>query len=96
VKSKVVLQPIVSEKSFELAEANGKYCFKVVPSANKIEIANTIAKLFDVTVTSVKTLNMRARKVRFGKNRRMGKRSVWKKAIVTLKEGDKIDLFEVK
>jgi large subunit ribosomal protein L23 len=87
----VLNKPLISEKSVEMMEHN-KYCFKVDTRANKIQISKAVEEIFDVTVLSVNTSNYR------GKNRRMGafkgKRADWKKAIVTLKEGDTIPFFE--
>ena len=91
-----MIQPIISEKSFSLAGSQNKYCFKVVSSTNKIEIAKAIEKMFDVKVEHVRTLNMRPKKVSFGKARKQGTKSGWKKAIVKLAEGDKIELFDIK
>lgn len=91
---KVIKRPIVSEKSFALAQGDNQYCFKVAKSANKIEVAKAIEDIFDVEVTNVRTLINRPRKVRFGKNRKEGRKGAWKKAVVTLKEGDKIELFD--
>lgn len=96
MKAKILIQPIISEKSFGLAGSQNKYCFKVVSSANKIEIAKAIEKMFDVEVEHVRTLNVRPKNVRSGKTRKLGTRSGWKKAIVKLADGDKIELFDVK
>ncbi|HUU56496.1 MAG TPA: 50S ribosomal protein L23 [bacterium] len=88
----IVLQPIISEKMEYLGEAHRKYAFKVSPRANKIEIKGAIEAIYKVTVTDVNVMN------RQGKKRRVryteGRRSGWKKAIVTLKEGDSIEYFE--
>ena len=96
METKILIQPIISEKSFDLAGNQNKYCFKVASSTNKIEIAKAVEKMFDVKVEHVRTLNVRPKKVRFGKTRAQGTRSGWKKAIVKLAEGDKIELFDVK
>ena len=86
----VLLAPIVSEKSYGLLDAN-KYTFLVHPDANKTEIKIAVEKIFDVKVTSVNTLN------RKGKTRRtrvgLGKRADSKRAIVSLAEGHRIDIF---
>jgi large subunit ribosomal protein L23 len=88
----VIRRPIVlTEKSNQLREQN-KVVFEVARTANKIQIREAVQKLFNVKVVEVNTLVMR------GKDRRMGrgyaKMQNWKKAMVTLKEGDSIDFFE--
>jgi large subunit ribosomal protein L23 len=85
----VIIRPIVSEKSYNLID-QGKYTFEVDPRANKTEIKLAIEKIFDVTVSSVNTINRRGktRRTRFG----MGKRKDTKRAIVTLSSGS-IDIF---
>jgi len=88
----VIRRPIIlTEKSNRLREQN-QVMFEVDPAANKIEIKDAIQKLFKVTVVDVRTMRYR------GKERRMGrgyaKLQNWKKAIVTLKEGDQIQFFE--
>ena len=96
----VIIQPMVSEKSSRQMEAANTYTFKVAPHANKIEIARAIEKLFDVTVTNVRTMNYagkarRALMGRMSKNRDIGRRASFKKAVVTLAEGDHIELYEL-
>ena len=86
----IVRAPSVTEKSTLLRSEN-KYVFKVDPSATKLEIRAAIEALFDVKVVSVNTLNVKGKKKRMG--RFVGKRSDWKKALVKLADGDKIDLF---
>ena len=85
-----MVAPVVSEKSYGLLDAN-KYTFIVRPDANKTEIKIAVEKVFGVKVTSVNTLN------RTGKSRRtkygMGKRKDTKRAIVSLAEGHRIDIF---
>ncbi|KUO49146.1 MAG: 50S ribosomal protein L23 [Desulfitibacter sp. BRH_c19] len=87
----VIIKPVISEKTTDLMALN-KYTFIVERKANKVEIANAVEKIFNVTVENVNTLKAR------GKNRRMGrfigKTPDRKKAIVTLKEGDKIEIIE--
>ena len=86
----VLIAPVVSEKSYGLLDAN-KYTFLVRPDANKTEIKIAVEKIFDVKVTSVNTLN------RQGKSRRtrvgVGRRANSKRAIVSLAEGHRIDIF---
>jgi len=86
----VLLAPVVSEKSYALLDQN-KYTFLVDPSANKTEIKIAVEKVFKVQVTGVNTIN------RVGKKRRTrygtGRRPDTKRAIVTVADGDRIDLF---
>src|SRR5882724_5329391 len=88
----ILKRPIIlTEKSNRLREKN-QVIFEVAPSANKIQIRDAIQTLFKVTVVGVNTMRYR------GKQRRMGrgyaKLSNWKKAVITLKEGDKIQFFD--
>ena len=88
---KVLNRPLVTEKNSAL-QAQGKYAFKVAEEANKEQIKQAVEKAFKVTVTGVNVMTVA------GKRRRMRGREVmspsWKKALVTLKPGDKIELFE--
>jgi large subunit ribosomal protein L23 len=87
----VLRRPVITEKSTEL-QAQGKYAFEVARDANKPQIKQAVEKAFKVKVTAVNVVMVR------GKERRVGRRQVltqpWKKAIVTLQPGDKIELFE--
>lgn len=85
----IIKAPVITEKS-QLAISNGQYTFKVDPKANKTEIKNAIEKLFKVKVASIKTLNEKPKKRRVGRYTGLTNRS--KKAIVTLAEGQSIDL----
>lgn len=87
----IIKRPIVSEKSMGLMEEN-KYTFIVDPKANKIEIKNAVQEIFGVSVTDVRTLHVKGKLKRQGKF--AGYTSDRKKAIVTLKEGDKITVYE--
>lgn len=87
----VLIKPLVSEKSIALMEQN-KYSFEVNGEANKIEIKHAIQELFKVTVVGVSTATVHGKMKRMGKY--LGKRPDRKKAIVTLKAGDKIEVFE--
>ena len=89
----VVIAPVVSEKSYEQLEKN-VYVFKVQTSASKPEIRNAIESIFDVTVTKVNTLNRKGKVRRNRRNNTLGKRADPKRAIVTLAEGDSIQIFE--
>ncbi|RUO27489.1 50S ribosomal protein L23 [Aliidiomarina halalkaliphila] len=86
---KVILAPHVSEKATVSAENNNTVVFKVAKDATKSEIKAAVEKLFEVEVTGVRTLNVKGKTKRFGM--RVGKRSDWKKAYVTLGEGADID-----
>lgn len=87
----IILRPIVSEKSYDMIEHN-RYTFEVAKTASKPEIADAIAEIFKVTVTSVNTMNVtgKPRRLRYNK----GVTRSWKKAIVTLQDGDSIEFFE--
>ncbi len=81
----------LTEKASLLSEKLNKYVFRVSPRANKIQIKQAIEKLFSKTVVSVNTCNYAGKKKR-ERSANFGRKAHWKKAIVTLKEGDKIDL----
>ncbi|KGF09459.1 MAG: 50S ribosomal protein L23 [Negativicoccus succinicivorans] len=87
----ILIKPIVTEKSTALM-AEGKYTFKVPLNANKYQIRDAVEEIFNVKVAAVSTMRVEGKKKRMG--RFEGKRSDWKKAIVTLKEGETIELFE--
>lgn len=86
----VIVRPLITEKGQMDAEEHGAYYFHVHTRANKVQIRAAIEKIFNVTVTSVRT------QIRPGKRKRLGvtvgMRPPWKKAIVTLKEGDSIEV----
>ena len=85
----IIKAPVITEKS-ENAKANGQYTFRVDPRAKKIEIKEAIEKLFNVNVTGIRTINVKPKKRRVGRYTGLTNRS--KKAIVTLAEGQTIDL----
>ncbi|WP_208026674.1 50S ribosomal protein L23 [Rhabdothermincola sediminis] len=89
----VIIEPIVSEKSYALLERN-VYTFRVHPEASKPEISDAVEAIFDVRVVKVNTLNRRGKRKRNRRSWTFGKRSDTKRAFVTLAEGDRIDLFE--
>jgi large subunit ribosomal protein L23 len=89
----VILEPVVSEKSYQLLEA-GVYTFKVHPSASKPEIADAVRDIFDVKVVKVNTLNRKGKRVRDRKTGKYGQRPDTKRALVTLAAGETIPLFE--
>jgi len=88
---KVLLSPIITEKSAGLADANRQFTFKVLPDASKPEIKAAVEKMFEVEVSNVQVTNMKGKQKRFGAIH--GRRSVWKKAYVTLKPGHDIDFM---
>jgi large subunit ribosomal protein L23 len=90
----IIYRPLVTEKISNLQE-KGIYAFEVDSKANKIDIARAVQKKFNVSVVNVRTMNIKGKsKTQMTRRGRFtGKTSHYKKAIVTLKEGDKIDLF---
>lgn len=88
----VIKGPLITEKLDKARETARQYSFLVDKKATKLDIARAVSTQFKVTVEGVRTLVMRGKIKRIGTS--MGKRSNFKKAFVTLKEGDKIDLFE--
>jgi large subunit ribosomal protein L23 len=89
----VIIAPVVSEKSYALTEG-GVYTFIVRPDASKPEIRDAVQQIFGVRVTKVNTLNRSGKRKRNRRTFTYGKRPDTKRAIVTLAEGDSIDLFE--
>ena len=89
----VIIRPVVSEKSYGLLEAN-VYTFIVDPRASKPEIRDAVESIFEVTVLKVNTLNRKGKRKRNRRNFTYGTRADQKRALVTLAEGDSIDLFE--
>ena len=88
----VLRAPKMSEKTLSLKEEANQFAFEVAQRANKIQIKESVEKSFKVSVLKVRTMNVRGKKKRLG--RYQGLKSSWKKAIVTLKEGDTIEYFE--
>jgi large subunit ribosomal protein L23 len=87
----VILEPVVSEKSYALM-ADGKYKYRVDDRAHKTQISRAVEEIFDVEVVDVRTLQVRPKPKRRGLHR--GTTRGWKKAIVQLAPGDRIELFE--
>ncbi|MBE0417548.1 MAG: 50S ribosomal protein L23 [Coriobacteriia bacterium] len=87
----IILRPVVSEKSYDMIAQN-RYTFEVDKRATKPQIADAVTEIFGVTVEKVNTMNVagKPRRLRY----RAGTTRSWKKAIVTLKEGDSIEFFE--
>jgi len=90
-KGDIIIHPIITEKSTLLQE-DGKYCFKVDKRANKKEIMKQVREVFNVDPISCNIINVRGKKKR--ERYKLGYTSSWKKAIVTLKKGQKIEFFE--
>ena len=89
--SQVILAPIVSEKSYA-ASTHGTYTFKVHPNSHKTQIRQAVEELFDVKVERVNVIKVQAKPKRRGLFK--GTRPAWKKAVVTLRAGDTIEIFE--
>ena len=89
---KIIIRPLITEKSTQQKEESNQYVFEVHRDANKIEIQSAVERLFKVKVSQVRTSNVLGKVKRVG--RKYGKRQDWKKATVTLKEGDRIEFFE--
>ena len=87
----VILEPVVSEKSYALM-SDGKYTFRVDDRAHKTQVANAVEEIFGVRVASVRTAKVRAKPKRRGLHG--GRTRAWKKAIVQLAPGERIELFE--
>jgi len=93
----IIQKPVVTEKSTTLKESSNRYVFRVDPGANKRQIKRAVEELFDVTVLDVRTAIYRGKLsvVMNRKGRFQGYRPSWKKAFVTLADGDSIDIFDV-
>ena len=87
----VIIRPVISEKSYALI-GEGKYTFRVHDRAHKTQIAHAVEEIFDVDVASVRTAKVRAKPKRRGLHR--GRTRAWKKAVVQLAPGERIELFE--
>lgn len=87
-----ILRPVVTEKSSAAYQMRKEYAFEVHPEATKHEIRDALKQLFGVTATNVRTMRMRRNTVVRGRTKGLTAR--WKKAIVTLKDGDSIPVFE--
>ncbi len=88
----ILTKPLLTERSTMLKEKYNQYVFEVTPSASKPEIKRAVEQLFKVKVEKVRTMNVLGQEKRMGRS--IGKRSDWKKAIVTLGNGQKIDLVD--
>jgi large subunit ribosomal protein L23 len=88
----VIIRPVISEKSYNLVEVQGQYTFHVDRRANKNQIKRAVEDAFDVKVHKVNTVNVKSKPKRQGLTR--GRTATWKKAVVRLAEGERIELFE--
>jgi len=88
----IVIRPVVTERSTELADSHDTYTFIVARDANKIEIRKAIETMFGVRVKDVRTMNYRGKLRRVGRS--LGRRAAYKKALVKLAEGERIDVYE--
>ena len=91
LNEEILISPIITEKSSMLQESN-KYVFKVHKNSNKSQIKNAVEEVFDVTVESVNVIKVKGKNKTYGRNRVLT--PTWKKAMVTLKLGDSISLYE--
>ena len=89
---KVIRRPLVTEKAMLPAGEGSRYVFEVEKAATKIDVRKAVEKMFKVNVTQVNTLIVRGKTKRVGRS--SGRRSNWKKAFVSLKPGQKIEIFE--
>jgi large subunit ribosomal protein L23 len=89
--SQVILRPVVSEKSYVLSAAN-RYTFRVHPDAHKTQIRQAVEALFDVHVVEVRTLSVKSKPKRRGGT--AGRTRTWKKAIVQIRDGESIPIFQ--
>jgi large subunit ribosomal protein L23 len=92
IDESLIMAPLVTEKGTIIAEKSNQVAFRVRPEATKDAIRETVEELFKVTVLKVRTSNFMGKQRRRG--RTVGRQSNWKKAYVTLKEGDRIEFFE--
>jgi len=91
---KVIIRPVVTEKARYQASELGQYVFEVDRGANKIEVKRAIESIFEVDVVAVNVMNVPAKASSRRGRRRAVRRSPWKKAVVTLAEGQRLDVFE--
>jgi large subunit ribosomal protein L23 len=88
----IIIRPVISEKSYNLIESEGQYTFQVDRRVNKNQIKHAVESAFDVRVQKVNTAHVKSKPKRQSLTR--GRTSTWKKAVVKLAEGDRIELFE--
>jgi large subunit ribosomal protein L23 len=90
--TRVILSHVVTEKAERLKAEQSRYTFKVAPTANKIEVRDAVERLFKVHVREVRVMNYMGKMRRMGRS--SGRRPDWKKAVVTLKQGERIESLE--
>lgn len=90
--SEIIRSPLITEKGTLVNEQANQVLFRVAPDANKVEIQKAVEQFFNVKVVKVRTVNVLGKTRRVGRS--FGRRSDWKKAYVTLAEGQRIDFFE--
>jgi len=90
----IIIQPVISEKSMGDGESRGRYHFRVHLKANKVEIGRAIEALFNVRVQSVNTMTVKGKVRQRSHRHRVGKTAAWKKAIVQLAPGERIEIIE--
>ena len=88
----IILRPLITEKTTQQKDTGNQVTFEVAPRANRVEIRQAVEKIFDVRVAAVNTMKIRGKVKRRG--RIEGRRRNWKKAVVTLGPGQRIDFFE--
>ena len=88
----IIVRPLITEKGTSLKEQANQYLFEVAKGANKIEVKQAVEALFNVRVLDVRTISVKGKRRRLG--RFVGRTPDWKKAVVTLKEGQSIEFFE--
>ena len=88
----LIKRPVITEKSSIQKEQNNQVTFEVDPNANRIEIQRAVEKIFNVKISDIRTMHVRGKTKRRG--RILGKRRSWKKAVVTLMPGERIEFFE--
>jgi len=89
---RIIRKPLLSEKCHDLKERHNQVAFRVDPAATKSDIKAAVERIFKAKVAAVNVVNVAGKEKRLGKN--VGRRSDWKKAIVTLKAGEKIEIVE--
>lgn len=91
-KFQIIKGPLVTEKGTRAEQVANQYCFEVDPRATKYDVRGAVEGIFKVTVTGIRTMNNMGKMKRVGVN--FGRKPAWKKAVVTLKEGDRIEFLE--
>ncbi len=90
---KIIKRPVVTEKSNILADLYGQYTFEVDRRANKHQVKDAVERIFDVNVEQVRIINIKPKRGRYGR-RTVVRESAWKKAVVTLASGQRLEMFE--